>query len=92
MDSEVTPAQLVHPRLPSEPPEGVPLDSLPLLRIVVSATGEVEQVKLLSGWSGVEASMMVSAVKSWRFEPALRDGRPVRYVKMVWLTNARPAR
>jgi hypothetical protein len=31
--------------------------------------------------------MMLSAIKAWRFAPATRDGRPVRYRLALRLTN-----
>jgi protein TonB len=76
----LVPPVSVWPKLPSEPPPGVRLEDLPLLELVISKTGEVESVKLLSTRSGsVRTSMMLSAVKAWRFEPATKEGRPVRY-------------
>jgi hypothetical protein len=30
-------------------------------------------------------TMSLSAAKTWRFQPAIKDGQPVRYRKTVWL-------
>jgi outer membrane biosynthesis protein TonB len=46
---------------------------------VVSATGEVESVKLVSGQTSALSGMQFSAMKAWRFVPATRGGEPVRY-------------
>ena len=69
-DTGVVPPELLRPRLPASPPPGVRLEDLPRLEILVSATGDVESVKLLSPGAGVYSAMMLSAVKNWRFQPA----------------------
>jgi hypothetical protein len=86
-DVQVVPPSLVGSRLPSDPPPGVRADALPEVEVVVSATGEVESVKLLSPQAGVGPAMMLSAIKTWRFLPASRDGEPVRYRLRMRLTN-----
>jgi TonB family protein len=47
-----------------------------LLKIVVSSEGSVGQVIVLSGAEPFSGAA-VTAVRRWRFEPALLDGRPV---------------
>lgn len=86
-NTDVVPPVAVHAKVPSEPPPGVEIDTLPAFELVVSATGEVESVRLRGGASDVRASMMVSAIKAWRFEPAKRNGRPVRYRCVVLWTG-----
>ena len=51
----------------------------PQAELVISATGEVESVKLLAGTTTALAGMTVSSIKAWRFSPANLDGQPVRY-------------
>jgi hypothetical protein len=86
-DVEVVPPALVRPRLPDAPPPGVRAEDLPQVEVVVSETGEVESVKLVSERAGVGPAMMLSVIKAWRFSPATRAGRPVRYRLVVTLTN-----
>jgi len=86
-DPLVVPPELVRPVLPKGPPPGVREEDLPLVEIVVSATGEVETVKLLSSGMGPRPAMMLSAVKTWIFQPATREGQPVRYRYRVRLTR-----
>ena len=83
---DVVPPVPLHAKLPSEPPAGVSADSLPLVELIISPTGEVESVRMLTPSPSVTTSMMVSAVKAWRFRPATRNGRPVRYRYFVRLT------
>ena len=86
-DPLVVPPELVRPRLPKLPPPGIRLEDLPRLELLVSISGEVESVKLMSPGAGVHPAMMLSAVKNWRFQPATRAGQPVRYRHVMWLTR-----
>jgi hypothetical protein len=86
-DEGVSPPALLRPRLPQVPPTGVRLAELPRVDLVVSGSGEVEWVRLWPANVGVHSAMMLSAIKSWRFEPARKDGRPVRYRQTIVLTS-----
>jgi hypothetical protein len=91
-DGDVTPPLATYPRLPAEPPSSVRTEALSTLELLVSETGEVESVKLRGRPShlgeALLATMNLSAAKTWRFVPAVRDGRPVKYRKLVqvWLS------
>jgi hypothetical protein len=54
-----------------------------VLGTIVSATGEVEKVKLLSPHRSFHQAMILSAVKTWRFQPALMDGDAVIYRYLI---------
>ena len=88
----MTPPLATYPRLPAEPPSTVRTEALSTLELLVSETGEVESVKLRGRPShlgeALLATMNLSAAKTWRFVPAVRDGRPVKYRKLVqvWLS------
>ena len=86
-DPDIVPPRFVRTRLPKEAPPGVRPEDVPEVEVIVSAMGEAESVRLLTKPSQVGAAMMLSAVKNWRFEPAMRDGRPVRYRMRLRLTN-----
>jgi hypothetical protein len=86
-DAEVVPPELVRTRLPRDPQPGVRSEDLSDVEVVVSATGGVESVKLVTQSVAVPATMMLSAVKNWRFHPATKDGHPVRYRLRLRLTN-----
>jgi hypothetical protein len=89
-NADVVPPALVRSRLPSSPPPGVRPEDLPEVEVVISPQGQVESVKLLTPDAGVLPSMMLSAIKNWRFEPATRNGEAVRYRLRMRLTNQRP--
>ena len=50
-----------------------------MLEVVISQRGEVERIKLLSPARRMVDVMALSAAKMWTFDPALKDGAPVRY-------------
>lgn len=50
-----------------------------MLEVVISQRGEVERIKLLSPPRRMVDIMALSAAKTWTFDPALKDGAPVRY-------------
>ncbi len=85
-DSTVTPAVIVRPVLPKEPPPGVPADQIGTIDVTVDEQGDVLHVKLISPGNRFHERMLVSAAKMWKFRPAYKDGRPVRYMARVRLT------
>ena len=82
----VEPAVLMRQQLPSRPPDDTTSEEIGVLEIVVSATGAVEQVRLASGARRFQDRMIVAAAKAWRFEPATKDGHPVRYRTRIRVT------
>lgn len=85
-DSTVTPPVIVRPVLPKELPPGVPANQVGTIEIVVDEQGDVLHVKLVSPANRFHERMLVSAAKMWKFRPAYKDGRPVRYKTRVRLT------
>jgi protein TonB len=49
-----------------------------LLRVLVSEKGTPEQIEVLKGAGGGLTEAAISAVRRWTFEPALRNGQPVK--------------
>jgi protein TonB len=82
----VEPAVLMRPHLPSQPPADAPSEEIGVLEIIVSTTGAVEQVRLVSTSNRFQDRMIVSAAKAWLFEPATKDGQPVRYRTRIRIT------
>jgi hypothetical protein len=79
---EVEPPVILRPQMRSEPPvsiQGRP--RLATLILDIDEQGSVSQVRLasVSAEERYYAAMMVAAAKAWRFRPAHKDGRPVRY-------------
>ena len=84
-NSDVVPPIGIRPQLPRELPKNINREDLTRIELVVAADGTVETVRLASSPKTVHDRMWLSAVKAWQFQPALKDGRPVRYLKTVWI-------
>lgn len=83
----VTPPVAIRPRLPRELPPSMDRDSLSQIDLVVDVDGTVESVKLHANDPTVLETMFLSVAKAWQFEPALRNGMPVKYRKTIWVLN-----
>jgi hypothetical protein len=85
-DADVEPPLLVRPQLPREPRNDAS-GTNGFLELLVNERGQVEQVRLRGEPSLLRDRMLVSAAKAWQFRPAVKDGRPVRYVVRVPITQ-----
>lgn len=83
--ADVAPPTMKRPQLPSRVVEASAPDT-GMLELLVNEAGEVDKVKLVSPSNRFEDRMIVAAAKAWRFTPAEKDGRPVRYRLRVPLT------
>ncbi|HMF99215.1 MAG TPA: hypothetical protein VKE96_33175 [Vicinamibacterales bacterium] len=81
----VTPPVDVRQQLPRELPPNIRREQLAHVELIVSEAGTVESVKLMGHPRSVRDSMFLSAVKAWHFHPAMKDGRPVRFRKTIWI-------
>lgn len=75
----------IRPQLPVGLPEGVTRDRLSQIELLILPDGNVGTVKFLGRPRNVLEGMLLSAAKAWKFSPAIKDGRPVAYRKLVWL-------
>ena len=76
-DQNVEPPRLLSRPLPARLPSGG--SDVPTVEIVTSPEGGVERVRLTSKPRRLVDVMELSAAKAWKFDPALKDGQPVRY-------------
>jgi TonB family protein len=56
------------------------------LEVVVDETGAVRSAKVLERTHPLYDLQLAAAAKAWRYEPAVKDGRPVKYRKVVEFT------
>jgi len=75
-DPDIVPPELLRPGRSVIAPPGVPAA---LFELVITEAGKVAQVRQVSGVGAYRETMMRASLKAWRFQPARRDGRPVRY-------------
>jgi hypothetical protein len=58
------------------------------MEVIVSDTGAVEHVRLVGAPQRMPDILVLSRAKMWKFTPALKDGRPVRYrLRLTWEVN-----
>ena len=69
----------------SPQPAGAAAVSKVVVRVVVSASGKVMPVRVISGAPALEAEAM-NAVRLWRYRPFLREDSPVDVVTDVTVT------
>ena len=58
------------------------------MEVIVSQTGAVERVRLVTPPQRMPDMFALSRAKVWMFKPAMKDGRPVRYrLLLTWEVN-----
>jgi hypothetical protein len=78
---------LVKPYLPVRPRPGISESALGVIEVVVDAHGLVESVHLKSPANRYREKWWLFTAKDWRFDPARRNGMPVRFLKRILLTD-----
>jgi hypothetical protein len=73
---DVDPPRITRQQLPRQPEPG---DDTGYFDVIITETGDVERVQLVSPMRRFQERMLMAAAKAWKFRPALRDGQPVRY-------------
>jgi hypothetical protein len=85
-DAGVTPARL----LTTTSTAGLSMDATDVntMELVINKLGRVEQVRLAGQAKRMTDMLLLSGAKLWKFEPATKDGQPVRYRTTVsWQTT-----
>ena len=82
-DVNVTPPATIRLKLPTLADEAAWNGQIGVVETIISASGSVEQVKLVTPPETVHQAMILSAIKTWRFRPAELDGLPVRYRQLI---------
>lgn len=73
--------------LPRWPGGGRPLPrGTGVLDIIISKTGVVERATLSQQIAGFFDRQVLDSTKNWRYHPALLDGQPVRFRKIIKIT------
>lgn len=85
-DPGVVPPRPLQPLLPRDVPRGVDPNRLGIVEFVVDQAGDVEVVDLVRESGNIHESMLLAVIKAWRFEPAMKDGLPVKFRQRVRVT------
>ena len=62
-----------------------------VLALVIDENGTVQSVALLEGVQPEYNAVLVKAARLWKFRPAMKDGLPVQYRKLVRVNLAPPS-
>ena len=85
--SAVVPPIGVRPKLARQLPPDFDSTRLGRVELIVGVDGSVESVKLLGPPRTVNDGLFLSVAKAWLFQPALKNGVPVRYRKTIWVAS-----
>jgi hypothetical protein len=78
-DKGVVPPRELSRQFPASNPLGIPPHRVGTLEMIIDKDGGVEFVKLHTPLNRYHERMIVSAAKAWRYRPATRNGKPVKY-------------
>jgi hypothetical protein len=86
-DEDVRPPRLLSEQLPT-PTIGGWITRTNVIEVIVSETGAVEHARFVSTPQRMPDTFILSRAKVWKFSPAMKDGRPVRYrLLLSWEVN-----
>jgi hypothetical protein len=54
-----------------------------VLRVIINQQGKIESSSLVVPANPAYDPLLLAAVKDWQYKPAMRDGQPVRYQKLI---------
>ncbi|HEX7940664.1 MAG TPA: hypothetical protein VF488_02630, partial [Gemmatimonadaceae bacterium] len=74
--------------LPPRPDPETPADELQVLEVHINASGTVDAAKFVMNRPSFRNSWWTSAAKAWRFTPAMKDGKPVRFVMRIVMDDS----
>jgi TonB family protein len=88
LDSDVTPPVEIDRAMPAwnPPAEHAWRWFRGVVQVVVDERGNVERAQLLQSVAEFYDAALVQAARGWRFQPARRDGQPVKYRKLIDIT------
>jgi TonB family protein len=92
-DADVTPPVSLSQRTPEWRPSSreASQEYRGVLRLLIDRSGAVESATMPTGTLPAYDQALIRAARDWRFQPAQKQGRPVRYLKVIEIhltTNA----
>lgn len=84
----VQPPVMYHPKLPPVAPVDPKIGGTNTMELLIDEGGNVERATLVSDPVRMSDMLLLSSAKTWRFHPALKDGRPVKFQLFVsWVVS-----
>jgi hypothetical protein len=74
--------------LPPKPHPDTPPEELQVLEVHINTSGTVDAARFVMNRPSFRNSWWTSAAKAWRFSPAMKDGRPVRFVMRIVMDDS----
>jgi len=87
-DKNVMPPVMLRQDIPQYPGR-VTFDRAGVLEVVIDINGAVESATMLEGVEALYNRLLLTAAKSWMYQPARLDGAPVKYRKRIQVTLTR---
>jgi TonB family protein len=88
--SDVSAPVVVVQNLPAIPPALLPFLQVGritiMMDVVIDERGEVERVVLRNSRYPIYDQAVLRAARDWRYQPALKDGMPVKFLKTIAIT------
>lgn len=63
--------------------EILPRGNRGMLRVIIDEQGNVDDARIVQSVHAIYDALLLSATRTWKYEPATLDGKPVRYMKMI---------
>ena len=84
-DRNVIPPQAIRQQIPAFPGR-VTIAKSGVLEVVIDSSGNVESAMMRVPVNAQYDRMATNAAKSWQYQPATVDGKPVKFVKRIQVT------
>ena len=86
-DADVAPPTVISPQTLGRMPLGMRREDLAMIEVLINADGTVAEVRAQDSPQSLDDAMILtmsmSAAKTWRFRPAQKEGRAVRYRQVL---------
>ena len=61
----------------------IPRGARGMIRVIVDEQGNVDEARIVQPIHTIYDALLLSAARTWKYEPATLDGKPVRYAKII---------
>jgi hypothetical protein len=87
-DADVTPPVVIRQTFPIVRTEWTAMSWRGLLEVVVNESGQVESAKIARAMHPSYNNLLMQETRFWRYKPAMRDGVPVKYRRLIEIVGA----